>query len=65
MFREDFPGVKIEMKTEGRVGIRCFIKNSERENGTSEDTEENQCSSISNGLKARERLKEEEKVSRK
>lgn len=53
------------MKTEGRVGIRCFTKNGERENGTLEDAEEDQCSSISNGLKARERQKEEEKVSRK
>ena len=51
--------MKIEIKTEGRVRIRCFKKNSERENGTLESTEEDQCSSISNGLKARERQREE------
>lgn len=39
-FREGFPGVKIEIKAEGRVGIRqkkCFKQNCERENGTLED----------------------------
>lgn len=59
--------MKIEIETKGRVGIRqkkCFKKNCERKNDTLEDTED-QCSSISNELKARERQRGEEKVGRK
>jgi len=60
--------MKIEIKTEGTAGIRqkkCFKKICERKNDTLEDTEEDQCSSISNELKARERQRGEEKVGRK